>query len=524
MKNRHIAELSAGLFAFACLVVVGCSPGSLTPHGGVVSREQPAPRHHRKAQPGVGPSPYIQHVVIVIQENRSLNTIFGGSKPFPGADAQSYGYESNGSKVTLSKVEFEDTSCDIDHFYSDAVSALNTNGSGTYQMNGFNLEQQCGQNAGKFPYKYVDYAETKPYWFMASHWVLGDQFFPTELGPSFTAHLNLIAGTDEVRQGRAVVNFPTDWDQNPTDCASNASQHATVDLLYKDGSVHNDGTFPCFWQFHTMADLLDLGNAAGTPLSWRYYAPTVSNEGGRIWSEFDAIERVRCGTNKPISSGCTKAGPDWANVVTPSHQILKDISNGFLANVSWVVPTLANSDHQGCAVGSGSKCTGPEWVASIVNAVGNSKFWNSTAIVVLWDDWGGWYDEIPPPQYDFRGKAIRTAVIVISPYTILGSNYYYYGHGSVSHNQYEPGSILKFIEKTFNLPSLSSLACNPYYYYYYPNCNVGYTDSTAQYSIGDGTLDFTQTPRPFTPVPTPQGYGQNYFMSQPESANAPDNE
>lgn len=170
------------------------------------------------------------------------------------------------------------------------------------------------------------------------------------------------------------------------------------------------------------------------------------------------------------------------------------------------MPTDANSDHQGSL-----STTGPSWVASIVNKIGNSKFWSSTVIVVLWDDWGGWYDEVPPPQFDFRGKAIRTPVIVISPYAKSGVGYYYNG-GWVSHYQYEPGSILKFIENVFNLPTLGSLGLGGY----------GYTDWNAKNSIGNGTLDFTQTPRPFTPVPTPGGYDENYFLNQPESVEPPD--
>lgn len=128
-----------------------------------------------------------------------------------------------------------------------------------------------------------------------------------------------------------------------------------------------------------------------------------------------------------------------------------------------------------------------------------------------------------PPDSDYRGKGIRTPLLVISPYTVQGRYYYGGGYGFVSHTQFEPGSILKFIEETFNLPTLASLPCNSYYYYYSYNCNVGYTDSTAT-SVDTGTLDFTQTPRPFTPVPTPSGMNINFFENQAESADPPDTE
>jgi phospholipase C len=529
MHKHQAAFLSLVLFSIACLAGEGCASNAFGPQATPPGSPASAHRHH-KTSPATGPSPFVKHVVIIIQENRSLDNIFGGPKALPNADTQDYGYESTGSRVTLSKVEFETGPCDIDHSLQSALTAIDpTPGPfGSYQMNAFNLEplSGCSGDAGTFPYAYVDYKETKPYFFMASHWALGDQFFPTELGPSFTAHLNLIAGTDELRQNRAAVNFPSNFGSQNGGCESPSG--TTIDVVYKDRTVHNNSNYPCFWQFHTMADLIDNTQSVGAnALSWRYYAPSVSDEGGNIWSEFDAIERVRCGTNSPISSKCSGTGADWTNdVITPSKQILTDVKNGKLANVTWVVPTFINSDHAGCNgyKPSGPPCQGPAWVASVVNAIGNSQFWNSTAIVVVWDDWGGWYDEVPPPDYDYRGKGIRTPLLVISPYTKQGPYYYYGGHGWVSHYQYEPGSILKFIEEAFNLKTLASLPCNNYYYYYYYNCDVGYTDSTAQNGVGDNTLDFTQTPRPFTPVPTPSGYNINYFQNQAESAAAPDNE
>src|SRR5947199_8841186 len=85
-----------------------------------------------------------------------------------------------------------------------------------------------------------------------------------------------------------------------------------------------------------------------------------------------------------------RMGPDWtSSVSTPSTQILTDITNGQLAQVSWVIPTAAASDHA-----SSNDSSGPSWVASIVNAVGNSQFWSSTAIIISWDDWVGLYDHV----------------------------------------------------------------------------------------------------------------------------------
>jgi phospholipase C len=133
-------------------------------------------------------------------------------------------------------------------------------------------------------------------------------------------------------------------------------------------------------------------------------------------------------------------GPDWnTNVITPETTVLADIKNGQLAQVTWIVPASNNSDHPG------TPGQGPDWVASIVNAIGRSQFWNSTAIFISWDDWGGLYDHVPPPQVDKLGLGFRVPLIVVSPYA---------KHGYISHETHEMGSILHFTETVFDLPSL----------------------------------------------------------------------
>lgn len=183
------------------------------------------------------------------------------------------------------------------------------------------------------------------------------------------------------------------------------------------------GVFPCF-DYKTMGDLLDTAH-----VSWRYYAPAAGTDSFYILSAFQAIRHIRY-------------GPDWqTNIVSPEASIFTDISSGNLAHVSWVVPSYNNSDHPG------APNQGPDWVASIVNAVGNSKYWGSTAILVAWDDWGGWYDHVSPPQVDNMGLGFRVPLLVVSPYARVAY---------VSHVQHEEGSMLHFIEKDFGLPSLNT--------------------------------------------------------------------
>jgi phospholipase C len=310
-----------------------------------------------------------------------------------------------------------------------------------------------------------------PYWTMAHQYVLADHMFPTEFGGSYTAHFDLIAGTDNLRPDLALVDNPT----TTLDCdAPPGTRSSTVNAQRQ--LSHYTGPFPCFNQFKTMANTLD---AAG--VSWKYYTTGAASTG--IWSPFDGIKDVRYGL-------------DWkTKIVVPETKILTDPQKGALASVSWVTPDLKNSDHP-----MAKSDTGPSWVAGIVNAVGESPYWDSTAIIVLWDDWGGWYDNLPPPQRDFRGLGLRVPCLIVSPYA--RAHY-------VSHTEYEYGSILKFVEEAFGLPQLDTLGRGS-----------GYTDGRAN-SLMDA-FDFTQVPRHFTRIRAP--YPPSYLLSRPPSRQPPDYE
>lgn len=134
-----------------------------------------------------------------------------------------------------------------------------------------------------------------------------------------------------------------------------------------------------------------------------------------------------------------------------------------------MIPSLCASDHPASGADQG-----PLWVTRVVNAVGKSKYWDSTAIVVLWDDWGGWYDNAPPQRLNYTSLGFRVPMIVISPYA---------KGGYVSHTDYDFGSVLKFVEETFNLGSLDT------------------SDASAN-SIADA-FDFSQRPRAFVPERLP---------------------
>jgi phospholipase C len=117
--------------------------------------------------------------------------------------------------------------------------------------------------------------------------------------------------------------------------------------------------------------------------------------------------------------------------------------------------------------------------------------------VVLWDDWGGWYDNVAPPREDFRGLGIRVGCLIISPYV----------QPHVSHTVYEFGSILKFIEETFDLNALG-----------YNHFGYGYTDTRATSIVND--FDFTEAPRAFVHIPSK--YPPSKFLTASPSFRPPD--
>jgi len=420
---------AAGIAALA-----GCS-GSGTAGSGAV------PLAGGEGAPGSIPSTAafgkISHVVVIVQENRSFDNLFYG---YPGADTATAGTTSSGATVALHPVTFTEN-YDLSHELVDYVRSYNGGA-----MNGFDRGSTgplggTGGIAGVPPdpqYAYVEPAETATYRTLAANYVLADRFFPSQVDSSFTAHQYLIAAQAGGTVDNPLLGIPWGCDSAPGNLVPTLLANRT------DGP----GVTPCF-TYTTLGDELD---AAG--VSWRYYAPAIGGDVGEIWSAYDAIKGIRY-------------GPDWTkNVISPPSKALTDIAAGTLAGVTWIVPDLVDSDHP-----ASNSTSGPDWVASIVDAVGASPYWKSTAIVVFWDDWGGWYDHVAPPQMGPGGLGFRTPALVISPYA---------KRGYVTHVQFETGSIDRTIEGIFGIPTLSA------------------ADSRAV--TLDDCFDFSQTPRPFSTV------------------------
>jgi phospholipase C len=437
--SRIGAAFAAALLLAAC----GAERVSSTLNPRVPSSENVARWQLRSAA-----SSKIQHVVFIVQENRSFDNLFQG---YPGADTAPSGKNSRGQTITLAPVSLA-TQYNIDHSL-DSFKAAYDNG----KMDGFDKEQSGGGPPNP-QYVYVPHSESKPYFDLAHEFVVADRMFTSHLDESFVSHQYIIAG-----QAQSAVNLPGFYwgcDGGPSDTVQTITKHRTV----------GKSEVVCF-DYQTIADEID---AKG--LTWRFYAGALTGDGGE-WSGYQAIRHIRY-------------GPDWAkDVISPQTKFLTDIKAGTLASVTWITPTCANSDHVNC----GGKM-GPHWVATLVNAIGASKFWDSSAVFVMWDEWGGLYDHVPPPYVDYDGLGMRVPLLVISPYA---------KKKFVSHVQYEHGSVLRFIEDQFGLGRLAA------------------SDARANSPAAD-CFDFTKPPRKYVPVKT--AVDQQYFMNQPYDGRPPDDQ
>ena len=404
----------------------------------------------------------ISHVVYIVQENRSFNNMFMG---YPGAYTVNYGYNSKGKKIALKPYPLGPAYV-INHAAADMFAACNGTGKlpGTdCRMNGFDKEQAYGGPENP-EYVYVPRRQSKPYWDMAHEGVLADRMFQSQLDESFVAHQYIIA---------AQADWSVDLPGGQWGCGG--GKWDTVATLNVDRSYGPD-IVPCY-DYETLGDELDKAHR-----TWKFYAASYGSASsggtGEEWSSYSAIKHI-------------VDGPDWKkDVISPNWSFLIDVKKGKLANFTWITPVCDDSDHVNC-----EGDYGPSWVAALVNAVGESKFWDSTAIFIQWDDWGGLYDPVAPAHLDRDSLGFRVPLIVLSPYA---------KNGYVSHVPYETASVLRFAEDLYGLPQLSK------------------ADTRANSPAGD-CFDFSQSPRPFVKIAAP--YPPKFFMhNRAENYFAPDYE
>src|SRR5260370_3956410 len=261
----------------------------------------------------------------------------------------------------------------------------------------------CPAGTQDCTFAYVDPTEVQPYFLMAEQYTFADRMFQTNQGPSFPAHQFIISGTSAPSDGSDlfVAENATGIVKpgNDTGCTAPVTEY--VYLIDPSGNESTQLQPPCA-DHNTLLDLLDQGT-----ISWRYYSPSA----GSLWTGPNAIQHI-C-LPQTVNGVPTCMGPDWTGtrpkVVLDQTQVLTDIANDQLPQVSWVIPDGKQSDHALSNDGSG-----PSWVASIVNSIGG-RTWSNTAVILTWDDWGSWSDHVAPPLLNSYEYGFRGPMVAISP-------------------------------------------------------------------------------------------------------------
>jgi phospholipase C len=407
----------------------------------------PADANHNATLP-------IKHVVFLVKENRTFDVYFG---KFPGANGATRGKIHTGETVTLQPL-IDRSTPDIDHSWDSALTAYDDGG-----MNGFDLITPGGtllDDAGvPHGYQVASQADIPNYWKLAQTFGISDNFFSSLHGPSLPNHLYTIAA-----QSGGVGDNPNAGDANlpnapsvgpctsPADCpraaeaglepadipslpstievwGCDADPKVRVPVYDQEGEV--EMIYPCL-DFPTMGDVLsDAG------VTWKMYAPSqggvddagFQNSNGYIWTVYDAIRHIR------DSSA-------WKEHVVPVEQFVTDARAGNLPEVSWISTPSQWSEHPPASV-----CAGENWTVTLVEALAVGPDWKDSAMFITWDDFGGFYDHVPPAQIDYYGLGFRVPLIVVSPFA--KPNY-------IDHTRGEFSSVLRFIETDFQVPNLTS--------------------------------------------------------------------
>ncbi len=418
----------------AALVVAGC--GGSSRHAGT----QTTPTAATTSTTTVNPGPLvgihkIQHVVIIMQENRSFDSYFG---TYPGAD----GFPITGGQIDVCVPDPLTSSCvrpfhdrmdrQLGGPHANANAVADINGG---RMDGFIKEQEsgvascvetfnpaCGYSGGTPDVMgYHDGSDIPNYWAYARDYVLQDHMFQSDASWSLPAHLYMVsewsaycAQKDDPTSCRNAIENPG----NPPDFGRRAGNpgpdpnYAWTDLTYL---LHRDSVSWAYYVFKgTEPDCDDnaamacapVGQSARTPGIWNPlpYFTTVQqdNQLGNIQSLSDFFAAAKSGT---------------------------------LPAVSWITPNGTVSEHP-----PGLVSAGQTYVTGLINALMRSPDWGSTAIFLAWDDWGGFYDGVQPPVVDAQGYGLRVPGLVISPYAKRG----YIDHQTLSFDAY-----VKFIEDDF---------------------------------------------------------------------------
>jgi phospholipase C len=381
--------------------------------------------------PSVSPSPVvrdpIQHVVFIVKENRTFDHYFGA---YPGADGATTGKTHDGRTVPLKHAPDVEP-IDLPHSFTQGLVMIDGG-----KMDGLDLEES--NLAG---YSQHSRSTIPNYFAYADRFVLADHFFTSQFGSTYPEHLYVAAGqSNKILDNKFSTDHAGNYCDDPTefsdrfkDGLSPADEKRITfleDHINEDDNntkLHNftESIRLCF-DMKVLADELEKRG-----VSWKYYVLP-----DRWMNVMQSIRHVRY-------------GPMWRKVVSPDT-FLEDVAKRRLPHVSWLIPPDSFNEHPGAGV---SVCSGENWTVEQLNALQRSPYWRTTLVVIIWDDFGGFYDHVPPPRLDIMGLGPRTPALIVSPWTVRGSNRQ---GGFVDHTQYESSSVLRFIEDRWGLPSLTS--------------------------------------------------------------------
>jgi phospholipase C len=346
----------------------------------------------------------IQHIVFIVKENRTFDHYFG---TYPGANGATTAKVSTGQTINLLHAPDPPPRDISGHGWFDAKDGVNGG-----NMDMFDTIAGANANSDLLGLSQLTQQDIPNYFLYAQHFVLGDNMFSSLQGASFANHLYTVGA-----QSGGAFTVPSPANQNSWGCDANPG---TSVFVWDDDDIVTD-PFPCL-EFNTLPDALE---SAG--VSWTFYSP---NQGmpGYTYSVLDGINHIR-------------NGPLWSHVVSDS-QFNQDAKTGSLPAVSWITTADTVNEHP-----PSSACGGENWTVNTLNTLMQGPAWSTTAVFIVWDDFGGFYDHVPPPVVDKFGLGPRVPLLVISPYAIAGK---------ITHTQYEFSSVLKFIEERFGIPPLTS--------------------------------------------------------------------
>jgi phospholipase C len=566
--------------------------------------------------PTYTPPPRFSHIVFIIQENRTPDTLFGGPglagnpacggwngfAPGDGVDLANGGQNKLISACTALQ-SWPDLECGGgSHSHSDwedqydngALDGACTKGTGSTCTGLSNEKCGNGETAPLYgPYIGIQPTAVQPYLSIINAYGWANYMFQTNQGPSFPAHQFLFSGTSAgVWPGQEYYKYFVS--ENPggsTGCdVEDYSDGADgpqpgMDWITPTGKEHKVSTLtglPTFlldgyqcYDHNTLMTTSPSPTGTVSPsgdITWRYYAQSQ----GILWDAPESLTQTcysqngipttvdSAGNTVPASCGpnSTTGLDEYANVSFPvktganktGAPILTDIQKCNLQQISWVTPDGAWSDHPGDD--STDKNLGPSWVADIVDAIGQSgnggvcDYWGNnpndtvntsiepTAIFIVWDDWGGFYDHVPPPGVNVgTGTAgdfsctnsqggnwgcgytygFRVPLLVVSEYTQPGTV-----SGALSSNtvptlsqykdiptawEHDFGSLLNFTEQNFSLPTIAPAG------YSYADANT--FDTTYNGKTVVPMWEFFTSPKPlgFTAIsaPYPASYFESYY-------------